>query len=91
MADLDFDNITYKLIMDDRYTTEGGMTYEYVSLKKVKTFKGKAKYSSITIKHEHWRQFRAWLLEELGVKEGQQSFDDMDEDPPEEKTDLEPF
>jgi hypothetical protein len=71
MPELTFDNITYSFNPDDKYKTQDGKVYKFVSIKKVSTYKGKKKFQTITIKHENWNEFRRWLLEEIVQEEGE--------------------
>ena len=58
------DNLIYEFNSKDVFVKDEN-TYEFVSLKKITTFKNNKKYQNITIKHEHFEEFRKWILDIL--------------------------
>ncbi len=57
------DTIEYELNEKDSWTNEEGQMFEFISLKKIATYKGKKKYQNLTIKHEHFEKFKEWMRE----------------------------
>jgi hypothetical protein len=88
MAGLTFSNITYQFNPEDSFTGKNGVLYEFISIKKITDWNGRKKFQTITIKHEHWKEFRAWLLNEINFQ--YKGLDDGD-NIPDEETSLEPF
>ena len=67
-------DITYEINFNDEWTNKQGNTYRYISIKKIRDFKGGKKYQNLTINHSDWEEFRKWLLEiaEFQYEEGEE-------------------
>lgn len=64
LKNLKLGTIEYEFDENAKFEKDG-RTYSFISLRKITTFKENKKYQNLTIKHEHWDQFREWLLKDV--------------------------
>ena len=65
MKRLSLDTIEYEFD-EDAFWEKDGKRFEFISLKKITTFKENKKYQNITIKHEHLEKFKEFLKDIIG-------------------------
>ena len=55
------DNCYYEYNSDDSWEKDG-KTHEFISIKKITTFKNNKRYQTLTVKHTDWEEFKKWIL-----------------------------
>lgn len=56
------DSLEYEFDLHAIFEKDGN-EYEFISFKKITTFKNNTKYQNLTVKPEHWEKFRLFLQE----------------------------
>ena len=77
MKKLEIDNVCYEFAPDATFEKDG-KTYEYISFKKVTTYKAKdgkenKKYQNLTVKPGHWAEFSTWLMDVMSGEPGEEA------------------